>query len=84
MPSPEDLPDQGLNPGLLCLLHWQMDSFHLNNTEWAKYANYFQNSKGSIFQKDILNLYALDNLKSEVIGRYKIIGKEGAQSLSPV
>ena len=25
-PPPEDLPDQGLNPGLQCLLHWQVGS----------------------------------------------------------
>ena len=24
-PSPEDLPDPGIKPRLLCLLHWQMD-----------------------------------------------------------
>ena len=28
-PPPGDLPDQGLNPHLLCLLHWQAGSFPL-------------------------------------------------------
>ena len=28
-PSPRDLPDS-LNPGLLCLLHWQVDSIPLH------------------------------------------------------
>ena len=28
-PSPGDLPDQGLNPSLLCLLHWQAGSLLL-------------------------------------------------------
>lgn len=30
------------------------------------YVNYFQNNKGSIFQKDILNSYAINKLNSEV------------------
>ena len=29
-PPPGDLPAQGLNPLLLCLLHWQMDSLSLS------------------------------------------------------
>ena len=28
-PSPEDLPDPGIKPRLLCLLHWQADSLPL-------------------------------------------------------
>ena len=28
---PEDLPDQELNPGLLCLLHWEEDSLPLSH-----------------------------------------------------
>ena len=27
-PPPGIFPSQGLNPCLLCLLHWQVDSFH--------------------------------------------------------
>ena len=30
-PSSGDLPDQGLNPHLLCLLHWQADSLSLSH-----------------------------------------------------
>ena len=29
VPTPEDLPTQGSNPCLLCLLHWQADSLSL-------------------------------------------------------
>ena len=29
-PPPRDLPDPGVEPGLLCLLHWQVDSLPLN------------------------------------------------------
>ena len=28
-PTTRDLPDQGSNPSLLCLLHWQVDSLPL-------------------------------------------------------
>ena len=28
-PSPGNIPDPGLNPHLLCLLHWQVDSLPL-------------------------------------------------------
>ena len=30
-PPPGDLPDPGLNPSLLCLLHWQADSLSLRH-----------------------------------------------------
>ena len=36
-PTPGDLPDQGWNPYLLCLLHWQVDSLPLNHMESPTY-----------------------------------------------
>ena len=30
-PSPGDLPNPGIEPRLLCLLHWQADSLPLNH-----------------------------------------------------
>ena len=32
-PTPGDLPSQGSNPHLLCLLHWQVDSLSLSQLE---------------------------------------------------
>ena len=32
-PSPGDLPDPGIEPTSLCLLHWQVDSLPLGNQE---------------------------------------------------
>ena len=38
-PSPEDLPDPGIKPASLCLLHWQVDSLPLSQLEssWSMY-----------------------------------------------
>ena len=35
-PSPGDLPDPGIEPGLLCLLHWQTGSLPLSSWKASK------------------------------------------------
>ena len=45
-PSPGDLPDPGIEPHLLCLLHWQVDSLPLAIWE-ACFWNFPKSSDGS-------------------------------------
>ena len=40
-PSPGDLPDPGIEPRLLHLLHWQVDSFHCTTWAWALWNVWF-------------------------------------------
>ena len=54
VPSPGDLPDQGLN---LHLLYWQVDSLPLNHWEALDHLGSFQT---------IFNVYMLDKLSQNI------------------